>query len=210
MPEIVPFAVVIALVTITPGVDLALVTRSTVVGGRAVGWATSLGLVAGVFVWGAAAGIGLAGLVSASASLFSLIKFVGAAYLVVLGVRYLVGALRSGSRVPAASPRSSDVPPGSLRSAFFVGLWTDVLNPKMAVFYASILPQFMDPGAPLFGQALVLATVHAAIGVLWFGSYTALVARARGVLAGIGGRIVDGVAGAALIGLGVRLSLLSR
>jgi threonine/homoserine/homoserine lactone efflux protein len=209
MPEVVPFAVVIALVTITPGVDLALVTRSTVVGGRSVGWATSLGLVAGVLVWGAAAGIGLAGLVAASASLFAVIKFAGAAYLVLLGVRYVAGALRGGSIV-AAAPQSSGGRRGSLRSAFLVGLWTDVLNPKMAVFYASILPQFMDSDAPLLGQALVLATVHAAIGVVWFGSYTALVARARGVLVGVGGRIVDGVAGVALIGLGVRLSLLSR
>jgi threonine/homoserine/homoserine lactone efflux protein len=202
--ELLSFTVVVALVTMTPGLDMALVTRATVASGRRAGFATTGGLVTGVFVWGLAAGVGLAATIATSRELYLAVEVGGGLYLTYIGVRYLLAALR-GDRPTLAI--AEEGPMASAPSAFMTGLVTDILNPKMAVFYVSLLPQFVQPGDAVLPTCLLLASIHACIGLTWFGLYTMVVAHA-----GLGSnprtaRAIDAGAGAVLVALGTRLVL---
>jgi threonine/homoserine/homoserine lactone efflux protein len=157
------FAVAAAVLTITPGVDTALVLRAAASGGPRAGAGASLGVCAGLFVWGAAAAFGLSALLSASAAAFTALKVVGAAYLVWLGVRLLLWP-RSGLALGGAEAG------GSFRRGFL----TNVLNPKVGVFYATFLPQFIPSGVSVAGFSLLLAGVHAVLTLIWFAALIAL------------------------------------
>jgi threonine/homoserine/homoserine lactone efflux protein len=200
------FAVVAAALTVTPGLDTALVLRAAVTGRRSEAGATAAGIVAGLFVWGAAAAAGISALLTASDVGYDVVRYAGAAYLVWFGGRLLWRALRR--------PPVEDVVGPAGRSpwrAVRLGLVTNLLNPKVGVFYVALLPQFVPPGADALAVGLLLAAVHAVLSLLWFGLLI--------VLAGTLGRrlrsprtvrAVDGVSGAVLVGFGVGLAAAGR
>jgi RhtB (resistance to homoserine/threonine) family protein len=197
--ELLPFLAVAALVVVTPGVDMALVTRTAIVDGRRAALATALGINAGIAFWSVAAAVGLAAVVAASAEAFTAIKLAGAAYLVWLGVQ----ALRS-----AGAPR--EAPRGRRSTPFRQGLVSNLLNPKIAVFFTGLLPQFTtaEGGA---GALLLLGAVFNVLGLAWLSLYAVVVARGRDLLAGPRVlRAFDRVTGAVLVGLGLRLALEER
>ena len=157
------FALVAALLTILPGPDSALILRSALVQGRKHAYATALGIASGTFVWGAAAALGAAALLAASEFGFMLLKIVGAVYLAYLGITMIVKSFRHRAAVS-----DTPAPVGSLAGAFGRGALTNLLNPKVGVFYIALIPQFIPEGVAPIGMGLLLALVHVVESVVWF------------------------------------------
>jgi len=199
------FALVSGVLTVTPGLDSALVLRSALTSGRREAAATGAGIIVGLFVWGAAAAVGVSALLTASELAFDVLRYAGAVYLVGFGVRLLVQALRrSGPHVPAPDGDRRRSPWRSARQ----GLATNLLNPKVGVFYVALLPQFVPAGSNTLGVGLLLAAVHALLTVLWFALLIGLAsALSRWLRRPATTRAIDGVTGATLVGFGVRLAL---
>ena len=194
------FLAVATVVIVTPGPDTALTIRNTLVGGRRAGMATAAGVAAGQAVWTIAASAGVAALLVASQTAFSIVKYGGAAYLVYLGVSALRAALTG--RAPAEAheaPRA--LPP---RTARRQGFASNLTNPKMAAFFTSLLPQFAGDGAT-FATLLALGLIFCAMTLAWLSLYAWVVTRAGDVLRRRR-RIVEAVTGTALIALGARLA----
>ena len=197
--ELVGFLLVAALVIVTPGQDTALTIRNTLAGTRRAGVATGAGVSAGQAVWTLATSVGLAAVIAASEPLFRAVKLAGAAYLVLLGLQSLRDALRKRTR---ASERAE--PSVGTTQAFRQGLLSNLGNPKMAVFFTSLLPQF---GGESFAALLALGLVFCAMTFLWLSAYAAAVARAGDVLRRPAiRRALDAVVGVVLVSLGLRLA----
>jgi threonine/homoserine/homoserine lactone efflux protein len=200
--HLLPFLAVSAIVIITPGVDMAVVTKNALLHGRAAAQATALGITLGIVVWTFAAALGLAALITASAPAFTAIKLAGALYLVYLGLQAL---RRSRGAAPTARPAPAR------GTALRQGLASNLLNPKIAVFFTSLLPQFVDAHHATAQDLLLLGALFNTMGVVWLLSYATLAARGRDVLARpTVKRIVDRLSGIALVGLGARLALERR
>jgi threonine/homoserine/homoserine lactone efflux protein len=201
------FAVVAAALTVTPGLDTALVLRAALAQGRREAAATAAGIVAGLFVWGAAAAVGVSALLTASEVAFDVLRYSGAAYLVWFGARLLWRATRPH---PDAGPPET-VPAVSAWRAARLGLLTNLLNPKVGVFYVALLPQFLPADSDPLAVGLLLAGVHGAISLVWFALLIALAgALGRWLRRPRTTRAIDGVTGATLIGFGVRLAMAGR
>jgi threonine/homoserine/homoserine lactone efflux protein len=200
------FLGVIALLTITPGADMAMVARSVFMGGRRAAFATTLGIGAGCLIWALASAAGVAAVLAASETAYNALRLVGAAYLVWLGVQSLWAAAHAYGDAPRSrvgSQRAS----GSLRKAFRQGLLTNLFNPKIALFYTTFLPQFIGPGDPVLVLSIAMAGIHIALGIVWLSAYAWLLDHA--VEAFRGSRIrraLDALTGAVLVGLGIRVA----
>jgi threonine/homoserine/homoserine lactone efflux protein len=200
MGELLAFLGVAIVVIVTPGQDTALTVRNTLVAGRRAGIRTAAGVVCGQAVWALAASAGVAALLVASEPAFLALKIAGAAYLIYLGGQALLAAVRrapNGHRLPRASGGRE------LRQ----GLLSNLGNPKMAVFFSSLLPQFGDS----FGVLLALGLLFCALTLTWLSVYALAVARAGDVLRRQSvRRSIDAVMGTALVALGVRLATTER
>jgi threonine/homoserine/homoserine lactone efflux protein len=195
------FLGIVALLTITPGADMAMVARSVFTGGRRDALATTLGISAGCLAWAFASALGVAAVLAASQTAYDALRLVGAAYLVWLGAQSLLAARRGDYRAPAEStaPRRS--------SPFRQGLLTNLFNPKIAVFYSTFLPQFIGPGDPALPISMLLAGVHIALGIVWLSLYAWLLARAVEAFKGSRlRRALDALTGTVLVALGLRLA----
>lgn len=199
------FAVVAGLMTITPGIDTLLVLRSALRDARRPAFAAALGVATGCLVWGLAAAVGVSAVLTASHILYEGLKIAGAAYLVYLGVRMLWSAWRGD---PHLEPDALGPAPVGVRASYLRGLTTNLLNPKIGVFYVAILPHFLPPGYPPAAVGALLALVHGVEGMAWFTGIILLAARARAWLSSRRAqRGIDTAAGLALIGLGGALVL---
>jgi threonine/homoserine/homoserine lactone efflux protein len=197
--ELLAFIGVAAVVIVTPGQDTALTIRNTLAGGRAAGFRTAVGVVAGQAVWAVAASLGVAALIVASEPAFVALKFAGAAYLVFLGGQALVAAVcgraHDGEAVAAGGRE--------LRQ----GLLSNLGNPKMAVFFTSLLPQFGGSFPALLGLGLLFCAMTLA----WLCAYAGVVARAGDALRRPRvRRTLDALTGGVLVALGVRLATTTR
>jgi len=192
--HVLPFLVVAVVVVVTPGVDMALVTKNALVHGRRAALGTALGVNVGIALWTLAAALGVAALVRASAAAFDVVKLAGAVYLVYLGIQ----ALRRRERGVVAGQRLSP---------FRQGLISNALNPKIAVFFTSLLPQFGHSLPAL----LLLGALFNTIGLVWLTVYALAAARGRAALQRPRVRAaLDAVSGIVLVGLGVRLAFERR
>ncbi|MFI5016170.1 MAG: LysE family translocator [Hyphomicrobiales bacterium] len=198
------------IVIVTPGPDTALTIRNTLFGGRGAGIATAAGVIAGQAVWALATSLGGVALLVASEPLFLTIKYAGAAYLIVLGVQ----ALRAALRPPRERPTAIGAPGArklTLGAAFRQGLLSNLGNPKMAVFFASLLPQFVPLGAATFGAFLTLGLVFCCLTLVWLAAYAVVVAKAGEVLLRPKvRRAIEAATGAVLIALGLRIAAEQR
>lgn len=198
------FALVVALLTITPGVDTALVLRSAAVAGRARAWGAVVGIGCGVLAWGALTAVGISALLAASQVAYTVVRLAGAAYLVYLGLRLLRSAFRGHVGAMSVSAGVTD----SFGAGWSQGLVTNLLNPKVGAFYLAIFPQFIPADAPHLTWGLSLAAVHVAEGTVWLGAVLLLARSLRvwlerpRVVRGI-----DAVVGTVIAGFGVRLAL---
>jgi threonine/homoserine/homoserine lactone efflux protein len=191
------FLGVSALVIVTPGQDTALTIRNTLLGGRRSGVLTAGGVAAGQAFWTLAASAGLAALLRASEPAFLAIRLAGAAYLIFLGIQTLLGSRRHAAEGAPAG-----------RGAFRQGLLSNLGNPKMAVFFTSLLPQF---GGTSFPALLAFGLVFCSLTLLWLTGYAAAVAKAGDFLRRTRvRRALDRITGVVLIGFGIRLATESR
>lgn len=207
--DVLSFAAVAGLVTIVPGLDTAMVLRSTATDGRRYGFATALGVNIGALVWGACAAVGVSALLTASTIGFTIVRVAGALYMIWLGSRLLLDAVR-GAAGPVAAPGPASDRRTLVRS-WRRGLTTNLLNPKIGAFYVAVLPQFIPADASHLGVGLLLAVVHDVEGLVWF---TAIILGA-GLVRGLierrrARRAIDGVTGCTLIGFGLELGLSSK
>lgn len=202
------FTAVAALITIIPGLDTALVLRASLNGDRRQAFATAVGIALGALVWGVAAAVGASALLAASRYGYKVLTLVGAGYLVWLGiglVRKVFGP--SGGELDAvpAAPRRSTI------RCLATGMWTNLLNPKIGVFYLATIPQFIPEGASPLGMGLLLAGIHDVLGLAWFTLIILGASYARRWLASArSSRIIDAVTGSVLVGFGLTLALESR
>lgn len=200
------FLGVAIVLTITPGPDFALVTRVGLGRGRVAAWFTSLGVVTGHVTWGLAAGAGIASILHASAALYNVLRLAGAAYLVWLGIHALLA--RDVAPTTGEGTSATGAKPVSRAAAYRQGLLNDLLNPKIGVFYTTLLPQFIAPGQPVFLTSVLLACLFALIVALWLGSYVILLDRAGALLRRRRIRLgLERVTGLVLVGLGLRVAL---
>jgi threonine/homoserine/homoserine lactone efflux protein len=197
-------------VIVTPGPDTALTIRNTLLGARRAGVFTALGVVTGQAVWALTTSAGIAALLLASKPAFTAVKLVGAAYLVFLGSQALLAAFRSGDwketvledrprrRLPAAA-------------AYRQGVISNLGNPKMAAFFPSLLPQFAPSGEASFWALLLLGLVFCTLTLVWLTGYAFAVAKAGDFLRRPKiRRAIEGVTGAVLVALGLRVATMQR
>ena len=161
------FTVAAALLAATPGVDTALVLRALVTNGARRAVQAALGIAAGCLVWGAVVALGLGALLTASTLAFNIVKVVGAAYLIWQGIRLLRRPAASAQSQPA-TPTPTPLQAAPAGSVFWQGFLTNVLNPKVGVFYVTLLPQFVVANVPAGPYIFALASIHVGLSVLWF------------------------------------------
>jgi threonine/homoserine/homoserine lactone efflux protein len=203
------FAVAAALLTITPGLDTMFVVRTSIASGPRVGMVGGLGVCLGTLVWATASAAGVTAILVASRLAYDTLRIAGAAYLTFYGLRLLwhsrkKATLQQGSDGGgwAAGQASSGM------EAFRTGLLTNLLNPKVGVFYITLLPQFVPRHEPVFAFSLLLASIHAAEGVAWFAVLTSATTRVRRLLSRTTvKRWLDRVTAGVFIAFGARLVL---
>jgi threonine/homoserine/homoserine lactone efflux protein len=197
------FAAAAVVFLAIPGPSVFYIVTRSLVQGRNAGVVSMLGVQTGGLVHVVAAAVGVSALIASSAEAFTVVKYAGAAYLVVLGVRKLLA--RDEEEVELDSTE-----PSSLRRLFLHGVIVNVLNPKTALFFLAFLPQFVDPSAgPVAPQMLVLGTMLVALGVLSDGTYALVAAGAGRKLrsAAATRRLLDRASGGVFVGLGVVAAL---
>lgn len=194
------------LIIATPGPDTALTIRNSLLGGWRSGLLTAAGVVTGQALWALATAAGLAGLLAASAPLFFAVKMLGAAYLVFLGVQAVRAACSPHVAAGLVVKGTGRHAKGRLR-AYRQGVLNNLGNPKMAAFFPSLLPQFVPAHGGAIGTMLVLGLLFAAMTFAWLAVYAAVVARVGNILQRKRVRsALEGLTGAVLIGLGLRLA----
>jgi threonine/homoserine/homoserine lactone efflux protein len=210
--ELLTFLGLAVVVIVTPGPDTALTIRNTIAGGRAAGLGTGLGVASGQAIWTLAAAAGVAALLVASEPAFLALKYAGAAYLVFLGLQTLAGAVRPSAARHAPEPALPAVRARlPVRTAWRQGMVSDLANPKMAVFYTSLLPQFTPADGPAFAVLLGLGVIFSLMTFSWLALYATAVDRLSDLLGRTGvRRALDAPMGTVLVALGGRLALEKR
>jgi len=202
----VAFLAISVVVIVTPSQDTALTIRNTLLGGRAAGVATAAGVALGQGVWTLAASLGLTAVIVASETAFTAVRLAGAAYLVYLGAHSLWAALRGRTRAGTATGQTAGrglTPRRALRQ----GALSNLANPKMAIFFSSLLPQFVAPGGSALAGMLALGLVFVSMTLAWLCAYAAVVAKAGDMLRRRRvRRAFDAVVGAVLVAFGARLA----
>lgn len=197
------FLLVALVVVFTPGPATALVVRNAMHGGTRAAWSTTAGNSTGIFLWAAASVLGISALVAASEAAFATLKIVGAIVLAVIGVQALLRARRG---VPADFG-----PPPAGRSHYRQGLLTSFANPKLAVFFVALFPQFVPDGDPVLPATVLMASIIVVMDLVWFTVLALLVSRLKRTIVERGwARRMEAVSGGVLVALGVRLALISR
>lgn len=205
------YLVAISLLTVTPGVDTLLVMRNAGRGGLRDGCVTSVGICSGLFIHATLSALGISMLLVETAWAFTALKWAGAGYLIWLGLASLRQAMR---RAPANGgvPETPDAVPSkeqpvSTAVAFREGLLSNVLNPKTALFYMALLPQFIDPAGNAFQQSLLLASVHFVLAMVWQCSLAVLVVKSRRLGVGWGvKRTLNALTGGFFVAIGAKLA----
>ncbi len=194
-----------------PGANLAVVLRCASQGGQRAAVGATIGLTVGKVLWAIASLVGLAALLAASATAYQMLKLAGAAYLVHLGIQSLLSArcraAEAGRESAEADARERLTPAGGLRR----GLIGDLLNPKVGLFYTTVFPQFIEPGAAVAPAALVLLVTHAVVLLTWYPGVAYLISRlGRAFHRPYLTRGLERVTGTVLIALGARVAVAAR
>ncbi len=196
--QLLAFVGVALVVVLLPGPDMALVLRNGLRGGNPAAYRTILGIGLGLVGWAVASALGVGAVLAASTTVFTVLKIAGSVYLVYLGVQTLRALRRGESAAETRSVRRAASP-------FREGLLSNLLNPKIAVLFTTLLPQFISPGDPAFAKSMLLAAVFVGLGMVWLALYAqmiAVIARSSRIRRGM-----QAVTGVVLIALGARLAL---
>jgi len=201
--QLLAFAGVSLLLAVTPGPDMAVVTRNALAHGRRGVLLTTSGIGLALTAWVGATALGLSAVLRASADLLFVLKLVGAAYLAYLGARTLVESRNRPADLLANAPPTA--PPGAI---FRQGFLSALSNPKLGVFFVTFLPQFVAPGQPVLARLLELGLTFALIGWSWMNLYGMFVTRLLDVITAPRVRQwMQRVTGVVLLGFGARLAL---
>jgi threonine/homoserine/homoserine lactone efflux protein len=215
LAALVAFTIAAALLTITPGLDTALVLRTAIAESRRSAAAAAVGICTGVLVWAAVVAVGLGALFAASEFAYTILRFAGAAYLLWLGIGLVLRPRKGGAVVAdagnASHPTARSDDRRDIGRWFVKGCLTNLLNPKVGVFYVSFLPQFVADGVAPGPFMVLLGGIHAGLGLLWF----ALLIAATGAIAHWLARpaivtLLDRTTGLAFIGFGAKIALEER
>jgi threonine/homoserine/homoserine lactone efflux protein len=200
--QLLAFIGVAIVVVVLPGPDMALVARNVLRFGRSAGYATSIGICTGTLGWAVAAAFGVSALLATSAIAFTTLKLAGAAYLIFLGVTTLRSHDEPQANGASAGPRLA------WHRAWLQGLLSALLNPKLGVFFLTLLPQFIAPGDPPTLRIIQLALLFDLIGLTWLLIYSTMLGAIGAVLSRPGPkRAMRWLTGTILVGLGVRVAL---
>ncbi|GAA1399447.1 LysE family translocator [Kitasatospora putterlickiae] len=213
------FALVVGLLTLTPGLDTALILRTSALGHRRQAWGVVLGIQTGTLLWGTLTSAGVTALLTASRIGYEVLRWAGAAYLVWMGIGMIRARVKDGDadadgggaagEEAASGPKGEDkAPAGGLASGWRRGLLTNLLNPKVGVFYVAMLPQFIPAGVPHFAAGVALTCVHVVEGLLWSVVLVGFARALRGWLRRPAARrAMDRVTGVVVVGFGVKLAV---
>ncbi|MGP3976255.1 LysE family translocator [Streptomyces sp. 8N114] len=221
------FTLIVGLLTLTPGLDTALILRTAALGHRRCAWGVVLGIQTGTLTWGLLTSLGITALLTASHFAYTLLRWAGAAYLVWMGARMLWAARRRPAAVGSPGPGDDDadraqagaaVAPTSsrlrsnrgytLRGGWRQGALTNLLNPKVGAFYVAVLPQFVPAGASQLAMGVLLSLIHVVLGVLWSFLLIGCARMLRDYLRRDSARcMLDRVAGTVIGAFGLRLAL---
>ena len=200
------FALAAVLLSITPGLDTALIVRTSASEGRRAGVAAALGTAAGCLWWATLTALGLSALLAASEIAYEILKWIGAAYLVWMGFKLILNP-RTVLEETGTTDRAHRSAWGWLAKGFF----TNILNPKVGVFYVSFLPQFVPHGVSPPPFILLLGAIHAVIGFVWLAILSGATHRITSALKRPGVlKALDRVTGLVFIAFGAKLALESR
>lgn len=201
------FTIAALILTLTPGNDTVLVMRNTMAGDRAAGFSTMFGICCGTIVHGMFASLGISVILMKSATLFQMVKFVGAGYLIFLGAQsfWTAWKIKKENRMePAISLQTKKT---AASKYLLQGFMTNVLNPKVALFYLSFIPQFIHEGDPLF-KPLFLAGIHIVMGIVQLSTVMLMITKLRKYL--VSPKIksaMEATCGVMLTGFGIKLAL---
>jgi len=205
--SVLAFSIAALILTLTPGNDTVLVTRNTMSGHRSAGFATMLGICCGTIVHGLFASLGISVILMKSATLFQIVKFVGAGYLIFLGAQSFYAAWKIKKENKIESPVASPLKRTTPYKYFMQGLMTNVLNPKVAHFYLSFIPQFIHEGDPIF-KPLFLACIHIVMGICQLSAVILMITKLRKFLVSPNVKAgMEAVCGTMLTGFGIKLAL---
>ena len=201
--QVLAFTLVVTALAFTPGADTMLVVKNGIRSGRPAGWATTFGILGGTLLHAVISALGLSTVLAQSATLFQFIKLLGALYLIWLGLQ----ALR---KVP--EPQTDEnLTKLAIWTAFKEGLITNLLNPKIAIFYLAFLPQFISPDDPVLAKSLLLAGIHNLLSLIWLGGLVVVIGQGKRWIEKRSVQLwLSRISGLILIGLGVNLALENR
>jgi RhtB (resistance to homoserine/threonine) family protein len=201
MNEFLTFLVLSLFVVISPGIDTALITKTTIAAGRKTGFHMALGISVGSLVHTFAAAFGLSAILMQSALAFEIVKYVGAVYLFYLGI----------SSFLAKNNKQPSHPSIEKGSSFQQGLLSNILNPKVAMFFLTFLPQFVTPGANTTQQLITMGVIYTFLSITWFVIYVYFINHMREwLLAPNVQKWMEKATGLVLIGFGLKLALEKR
>lgn len=203
MNDFFTFLLLSLFVVMSPGIDTALITKRTISDGRKDGYKMALGITTGSLVHTFAAAFGLSAILMQSAVAFEIVKYVGAIYLIYLGLSSFITRKKKNA-VNVSNQNPSD----RKKSAFKQGLLSNVLNPKVAMFFLTFLPQFVQPGAAVTQQLILMGVIYTVLSITWFFVYVFFINYSREwLMSPKVQRIMDQTTGLILIGFGLKLAL---
>jgi threonine/homoserine/homoserine lactone efflux protein len=204
------FAAAAVVLSVTPGLDTALLLRTTAAGGRRQGLLAAIGVNLGCLVWGSAASVGLGALLAASTLAYTVLKWAGAAYLVWVGAGLVLRPRDRLAPAGSAGEGGAEARPDPSVAGWrplLQGFLTNILNPKVGVFYITFLPQFIPTGANVMTFSLLLTVIQASINLAWFALLLALSVRIGRAMRRPGVvRVLDRLTGTVFVGFGARLA----
>lgn len=201
------FLLVAVVVSLTPGPATATIIRTSARSGRRTALAAIAGNSIGVLLWATLSAVGVSSLILASRIAYDVLKFGGAVVLVTLGIRSLIHSRRAGAAPAADRGADRRTEARTIASGWRAGLLTGVANPKLAVFFVALFPQFLDPSDPVLPYALAMALVVVAVDVVWFSTLAIAVDRAGSILRPRVNAWLERVAGGVMVALGARLAV---
>ncbi|MFI6770777.1 LysE family translocator [Streptomyces sp. NPDC050355] len=214
------FALIVGLLTLTPGLDTALILRTAALGHRRRAWGVVLGIQSGTLLWGVLSSLGVTALLTASHLAYETLRWVGAAYLVWMGGKLLWATWRhassespqtagtGGATLTGGETKARTGVDDTLLSGWWQGSVTNLLNPKMGAFYVAVLPQFIPAGASHLASGVLLAGVHILLAIVWACALIAFAAVLRGRLQRPSvRRYLDRITGTVIAAFGIRLAL---
>jgi threonine/homoserine/homoserine lactone efflux protein len=199
---------IVVAIALLPGPDTAVVTKNALIHGREAALGSAIGVNVGLSVWTLATALGVAAILRSSATVYDALKLVGALYLVWIGARTLWDSRRPRGGAAAGTAAASGPRAIDRRGGFRQGVISNLANPKVGIFFTSLLPQFVSPHGSALLQMLMLGAIFLTFNVFWMCGYALAAVRLAHVLSRARVKaVIDRFSGLVLVGVGIRLAI---